>query len=70
MIKEWVEVSNKLPVKANDPGQKVELNVESIGKISIDFTTVNGKLLVQVGLPSKQTLDTFKTGFLKSTGFT
>ena len=70
VIKEWVEVSNKLPVKANDPGQKVELNVESIGKISIDFKTVNGKLLVQVGLPSRQTLDNFKTGFLKSTGFT
>jgi len=70
VIKEWVEVSNKLPVKANDPGQKVELNVESIGKISIDFKTVNGKLLVQVGLPSRQTLDNFKIGFLKSTGFT
>ncbi len=70
VIKEWVEVSNKLPVKANDPGQKVELNVESIGKISIDFKTVNGKLLVQIGLPSRQTLDNFKTGFLKSTGFT
>ncbi|TDI83643.1 MAG: flagellar hook-length control protein FliK [Caldithrix sp.] len=70
VIKEWIEVSNKLPVKANDPGQKVELNVESIGKISIDFKTVNGKLLVQVGLPSRQTLDNFKTGFLKSTGFT
>ena len=70
VIKEWVEVSNKLPVKANDPGQKVELNVESIGKISIDFKTVNGKLLVQIGLPSRQTLDNFKIGFLKSTGFT
>ena len=50
-------------------GQKIELNVESIGKITVDLKSVNGKVLVQIGLPSKQTLDNFKAGFLESTGF-
>jgi len=69
VIKELIEVSGKLPVKTNNPGQKVELNVESIGNISVDLKRVSGKLLVQIGLPTKQTLDNFKTGFQKSTGF-
>ncbi|MCH8955207.1 flagellar hook-length control protein FliK [candidate division KSB1 bacterium] len=69
VIKELIEGSGKLPVKANNLGQKIELNVESIGKVAVDLKSVNGKLLVQIGLPSKQTLENFKTGLLKSTGF-
>ncbi|MCH7755894.1 flagellar hook-length control protein FliK [candidate division KSB1 bacterium] len=69
VIKELIEGSGKLPVKANNLGQKIELNVESIGKVTVDLKSVNGKLLVQIGLPSKQTLENFKTGLLKSTGF-